>query len=52
MAGSTLFERHTFRIILGKPGVGSILTCKDLEVSGVADLFYCADIDPHGHGFA
>jgi hypothetical protein len=33
-----ILERHALRIVLGKPAVGSIFACEDLEVIDVANV--------------
>jgi hypothetical protein len=47
-----MLRRHTLRIVLSKPALGSILAGKDLQVILVADLFRGVDVDPDGLGFA
>jgi len=37
-----------FRIIFGKPSIGSIGAGEDLEMVDVADFFACIDVNPHG----
>ena len=41
-----ILERHAIRIVLGEPGVGSVLGGEHPEVMLVADLLASVDVDP------